>query len=369
MMAILPEANSSVAIASLMIPGAEINLLFLVFLGLAIGIVSGFAGVGGGFIMTPSLIILGFPANLAVGTSLTWVMGNSIVGTLRHRQLGNVDMKLGAIMVVCMMGGVEIGVRVLNWTRDVDLADAAVLTASMCILLVVGGYIFWESSRTKAKFDNTAVSKEKSPADVGAFSMATRVQGIKIPPMIRFAKSRVTISLWLLIGIGIFIGILAGFIGVGGGFIMVPSLIYLIGLPSFMAVGTDLFQIIFSAAFGSVRHTMSGNVIIFAAFIMILGSSIGTQFGAIATRYIRGIAMRYVLASTILVAFLGSTLELINLLSESATSWLQTAGVVVTLSGLGIIIAMLVGLFVAAIRYRNALYIPRWVESLVAKEN
>ena len=367
-MVILPEANISVAIASQMIPGTEINLLFLVFLGLAIGIVSGFVGVGGGFIMTPSLIILGFPANLAVGTSLAWVMGNSIIGTLRHRQLGNVDMKLGTLMTVCMVGGVEIGVRFLNRARDTGLADTAVLTVSMCCLLLVGGYIFWESSRTKAKLDNTSVSKEKLPADVGAFSIATRVQGIKIPPMIHFAKSRVTISLWLLIGIGIFIGILAGFMGVGGGFIMVPSLIYLIGLPSFMAVGTDLFQIIFSAAFGSVRHTMSGNVIIFAAFIMILGSSIGTQFGALATRYLRGIAMRYVLAATILVAFLGSTLELINILSESAISWLQTAGVVVTLSGLGVIIAILVGLFVAAVRYRNSLNIPRWIESLVAKD-
>jgi uncharacterized membrane protein YfcA len=350
-----------------MIPGVEINLFLLAFLGLVVGIVSGFVGVGGGFMMTPALIILGFPANLAVGTSLAWVMGNSIVGTLRHRQLGNVDMKLGALMTVCMIGGVEIGVRVLNWTRDMGLADAAVIAVFMCILLVVGGYIFWEISRTKAKLDNTAGSQEKSSVDVGAFPIAAKVRGIKMPPMIHFAQSGVTISLWLLLAIGIFTGILAGFMGVGGGVVIVPSLIYLIGMPSFMAVGTGLFQVIFSAAFGSIRHTMGGNVIIFAAFIVILGSSIGTQFGALATRYLKGIAMRYILASTILVAFLGSTLELISILSESAISWLQTAVIVVTFGGLGVVIAMLVCLFIAAIRYRKASYIPRWVESLVVK--
>ena len=101
-----------------MIPGVEISLFLIIFLSLAAGVISGFVGVGGGFIMTPALIILGFPAQFAVGTSLIWIMGNSIIGTLRHRQLGNVDMKLGILMMVFTTGGVEMGVRVLNWTRD-----------------------------------------------------------------------------------------------------------------------------------------------------------------------------------------------------------------------------------------------------------
>ena len=350
-----------------MIPGIEINLFLLVLLGLALGVVSGFVGVGGGFLMTPALIIVAFTAHFAVGTSLAWVMGNSIVGTLRHRQLGNVDMKLGMLMIVGTVGGVEVGVRILNWTRNMGLADEAVLSVSICMLLIIGGYTFWETRQAKAKLDDMIRRKEKLPPTMRATSISARLQQIKIPPMIHFAKSRVTISLWLLLVIGFFTGILAGFIGVGGGFIMVPSLVYLIGLPSFMAVGTSIFQIIFPAAYGCVRHTMSGNVIIFAAFIMIIGSSIGIQFGASVTRYVRGISMRYILASSILISVLGSILKLIDILSEGIITWLQTVVVAVTFGGLGLIMVMIVGLFVMAKQYRKGRHVPSWAESLLAK--
>ena len=351
------------------IPGVEINLFLLVFLGLAVGIVSGFVGVGGGFLMTPALIILGFPAHFAVGTSLAWVVGNSVVGTLRHRQLGNIDMKLGMLMIVGTVGGVEVGVRILNWTRNMGLANEVVLSVSICMLLMIGIYTFWETRQRKAELDGMARRKEELPSDMKAVSISVRLQRINIPPRIHFAKSRITISLWLVLAVGFFTGVLAGFIGVGGGFIMVPSLIYLIGLPSFMAVGTDIFQIIFSSAFGFVRHTMSGNVIIFAAFIMILGSSIGTQFGVLVTRYVRGISIRYILVSSVLVAVLGSILKLIDILSESAIAWFQTGVLSVTFGGLGLIVVMIAGLFIMAIRYRKGGRIPTWAQSLVTKED
>lgn len=348
--------------------GIEINIFLLVFLGLAVGIVSGFVGVGGGFLVTPVLIILGFPAHFAVGTSLTWIVGNSIIGTLRHRQLGNVDMKLGALMVVGTMCGVEVGVRVLNWTRNMGLADEAVLSVSICMLLIIGVYTFWETRRRKAELDDMLRRKEKLPPDVREVSISSKLQRINIPPMIHFAKSRVTISLWLILAVGLFTGILAGFIGVGGGIIMVPFLVYLIGLPSFMAVGTDIFQVIFSAAYGCIRHTMSGNVIIFAAFIMILGSCIGVQFGTLVTRYVRGISMRYILAASILVCVLGSILKLLDIFLKLPGTWLQTGSIVVTFGGMGLVVAMIAGLFIAAIRYRKGRHIPTWVESLVTKE-
>jgi len=347
--------------------GIEINIFLLVFLGLAVGIVSGFVGVGGGFLMTPILIILGFPAHFAVGTSLTWIVGNSIIGTLRHRQLGNIDMKLGILMVVGTMGGIEVGVRVLNLTRNIDLADEVVLSVSICMLLIIGVYTFWETRQRKTKLDDMLRRKEKLPPDVRAVSISSKLQRINIPPMIHFAKSRVTISLWLILAVGFLTGILAGLIGVGGGIIMVPSLIYIIGLPSFMAVGTDIFQIIFSAAYGCIRHTMSGNVIIFAAFIMILGSCVGIQFGTLITRYVRGISMRYVLASSILLCVLGSILKLIDILSQGAIIWLQTGVVAVTFGGLGLIMVMIIGLFIMAVRYRRGEHIPIWMEALVSK--
>jgi len=349
--------------------GIEINIFLLVFLGLAVGIVSGFVGVGGGFLMTPALIILGFPANFAVGTSLTWIVGNSIIGTLRHRQLGNIDVKLGILMIFGTVCGVEVGVRLLNLTRNIGLADEVVLAVSICMLLIIGVYTFWETLQRKAKLDDMLRRKEKLPPDVRVVSISSKLQRINIPPMIHFAKSGVTFSLWLILAAGFLIGILAGLIGVGGGIIVVPLLVYLIGLPSFVAVGTSMFQIILPAAFGCIRHTMSGNVIIFAAFIMLLGSCIGVQFGALITRYVRGISMRYVLASSVIFCALGSILKLLDISLELPGNWLRTGSVVVTFGGMGLLVAMIIGLFTMAVRYRTGKHIPIRVKSLVVEES
>ncbi len=351
-----------------MMPGIEINLFLLIFLGLAIGIMSGFVGVGGGFLMTPALIILGFPAHFAVGTSLAWIIGSSIVGTLRHRQLDNVDIKLGMVMIAGTLGGVEVGVGILNRARYVSWADEAVLSTSIGMLLIIGVYTFYEVRQKKAQLDTLLRGKEKLPPSMKLVSVSSKLPWMKIPPVIHFAKSGTAMSLWLILVAGFVTGVLAGFIGVGGGFILMPLLIYIIGVPPFMAVGTSMFQIIFPAAWGGIRHTLNGNVIIFAAVIMLLGSSIGVQFGVLATRYVRGIAMRYVFALSIPVAILGSILKLIDVLSESSITWLQTAVVAVTFGGLGLIVALILGLLVMAKRYGKGQHIPIWIKSLVAKD-
>jgi len=349
-----------------MMQGFEINILLLILLGLTLGVVSGFVGVGGGFMMTPALIILGLPAHLAVGTSLTWVMGNSIVGTIRHRKLGNVDMKLGMFMVISSVGGVEVGVRILNWTKSLGFTDIAVLSTSIFMLLLIGAYTFWETSQRKSELDGKTDEKEKILADKKTTSFSAKLQAINLFPRIHFAKSGITISLWPLLIIGFLTGTLAGFIGVGGGFIMVPSLIYLIGLPSFTAVGTDMFQIIFLAAFGSTRHIIDGNVIIVIAAILLLGSFIGTQFGVHVTRYVRAISMRYVFASSVLVAAIGSILKLTDIVSKSSIPWLQPVVIAITFVGLGLVLSMIVSLFIMSLMYRNGKRIPKRIESLVS---
>ena len=116
-------------------PGIDINVILLVFVGLGAGVLSGFAGVGGAFIVTPALIILGFPAHLAVGTSLTWVVGKSIIAVIGHRKLGNVDMKLGLVLLVSAMGGMEVGVRMLNRIRNIGLSDEVVLDSDQALSL------------------------------------------------------------------------------------------------------------------------------------------------------------------------------------------------------------------------------------------
>ncbi len=347
------------------IPGVEINLFYIIFLSLIAGVISGFAGIGGGFIMTPVLIILGFPAQLAVGTSLLWVMGNSIIGTLIHRQLGNVDIKLGTLLAIFITGGVELGIRVLNWTRAIGIAEEAVLLTSICLLIIVGSYTLKESTRTKAMLDTMISTEGKPQKTADAESLSSLIQRLKIPPVIHFSKANVTLSLWILLAIGLLTGTLVGLLGVGGGFIMVPSLIYLIGVPSFTAVGTSLLQIILPAAFGSIRYTLDGNSVVFVALIMVMSSSVGIYFGSLTTKYLKGVSMRYVLASTIFVSVLGSILKLIYIFYETDALWLQYAVIAVTFTGLALVFAMVVGLFFAAIRYRNGKYIPVWVKSLV----
>ena len=132
------------------LPGVDINIALLISVGLGAGVLSGFAGVGGAFIVTPALIVLGFPANLAVGTSMAWIMGNSIIGMLTHRKIGNVDMKFGVIMIVAAMCGTETGVRILNSITESGTADQIVLTISISLLVIVGSYTLIEAIRRKS---------------------------------------------------------------------------------------------------------------------------------------------------------------------------------------------------------------------------
>ena len=351
------------------LPGIDINIYLLIFIGLGAGILSGFAGVSGAFVVTPSLIILGFPASFAVGTSLTWIVGNTVIATLGHRKLGNVDMKLGLVVLIAAMSGMEVGVRILNWTRNIGLADEVVLSISTCMLLIVGIYTLSESIKRKRELDKMLENKEKLPSAMRATSLSQKLQSINLPPRLHFAKSGVTISLWIILAVGFFIGMLAGLIGVGGGFIMVPSLVYLIGLPSFMAVGTDLFQMVFSAAYGSIRHTMSGNVIIFVAFIMVLASSIGVRFGVLVTRYVRGVSVRIVLGISILLFAAGTILKLSSLLLAKVSASLEVGALIVTFGGIGLTVILVLALFIMGYRYQSGRHIPFWAESLVAKKD
>jgi uncharacterized membrane protein YfcA len=347
-----------------MIPGTEVNLLLIILLGFSVGMISGFVGVGGGFIMTPALILLGFPAQFAVGTSLAWVMGNSVVGTLMHKQRGNVDVKLGLVVTVSAIIGVEIGFRFLDWVKSMGLAEEVVLIISICILLAIGGYAFWESCKSVLQRRNA-----KKDASSDANLISAKLRQIRLRPVIYFSKSGITVSLWIVLGIGLFAGMLFGLMGGGGGLIMVPSLIYLVGLPSFIAVGTGLFQIIFSSAYGAIRHTMSGNVIIFASFIMMLSSVIGVQYGVLATRFLKGIYVKCILSFSILVASLGSILKLTGVLTENNISWLKPLEIAITFGGLGLIVIMIAGLLAFAVRFNGSRNIPKYLDIFLARNS
>lgn len=347
-----------------MLSGIEVNIFLLVYMGLVAGVLSGFAGVGGAFFVMPALIILGVPASFAVGTSLVWVTGNSIIGAFRHRRLGNVDIKLGTIMVLAVLGGVEVGVRIINRIRDAGLADEVVLSISTCLLFTVGLYTFLESIKRKRHLDKMEGGGELASGN-RTMAIPQKLQNINIPPVLKFTKSQVSVSLWIILAVGFIIGMIVGIMGVGGGFIMVPALVYLFGIPTFVAVGTDLFQIIFSAGYGSIRHAMSGNVIIPASLILLVTSSIGLQFGVLVTRYVRGVSVRFILGFTIIIVAMGALLKLLSILVEEYAAPLQTSSLAFTFGSAGLSVMMIMTLYIMALRHRRGQRVPTFVMALL----
>jgi hypothetical protein len=349
------------------ISGAEINLLFPIFLGFTVGIVGGFIGVGGGYMVTPALIIFGVPGHLAVGTDITHIAGKSVIATIRHRQLGNVDFRLGLIMVVSTMMGVELGVQLINYFKAMGLVDVVVLTASLIILFGIGVYTQVETRKSKKILDQMKKEGKRLPREVMVSSIARRMQKVEIPPMVYLKTSRLRISFWVVFIVGFTTGALAGFFGIGGGFIRVPALIYLVGTPTLIAVGTDLFEIIISAGYGSLRHGMSGNVDIMIALTMLLGATLGAQIGAIATSYVRGPSVRFVLSWSVLLAFLGAALNLAYVLTERAIPLLGLASKVVILAQMFILVGMIIGLVIIASLARRGYKVPEFLESMIVK--
>jgi uncharacterized membrane protein YfcA len=269
-------------------------------------------------------------------------------------------------MVLAVMGGVEVGVRVINRIRDAGLADEVVLSISTCILTIVGLYTFVESIKRKRHLDKMEGRGELTSVN-RTTAIPQKLQNINIPPVLKFAKSQVSISLWIILAVGFTIGMIVGVMGVGGGFIMVPALVYLFGIPTFVAVGTDLFQIIFSAAYGSIRHAMSGNVIILISLIVLAASSIGLQFGVLVTRYVRGVSVRFILGITFLIVAVGALLKLLSILVNEYASVLQTSSLVVTFSSAGLSVMMIFALFIMALRHRRGQHLPEFVKALLKR--
>ncbi len=292
------------------ITGVTISPFFLIGIGFLVGILGGFFGVGGGFIAGPLMFWAGVPMNFVVGTDLAHMTGKSIVAAKRHRTLGHVDTKLGVVMVIGTVVGVEGGARIVEYLKHEGNVDTVIGVAYICILAIISFFTFWESYRAikMIKSDNTGLK------DIIAFSSFTKkVQQIELWPMISFPGSGIErISLWVVLGVGLVAGVLAGSLGVGGGFIRMPLLVYVIGVPTHVAVGTDLFEIVISAGFGTISHAAKGNVDVLMALVMQTGAAVGAQIGAVSTRYFAGPKIRMLFSAMPLI---GIVLVLIRLLS------------------------------------------------------
>lgn len=291
------------------IADVTVNPIFLAAVGFVVGLLGGFFGVGGGFLAGPMMFLVGVPMNFVVGTDLAHMTGKSIVAARRHRILGHVDIRLGVFMVLGTVPGVELGARIIEGLEAAGAVDLVVGWAYIIILVAIGIFTAWESVRALR-----LIRTERMEArDAIAFQGITRrARVLRLRPLISLPESGIeSISLWLILGVSFLTGVLAGVLGVGGGFIRMPMLVYLVGVPTHVAVGTDLFEIIISAGFGTITHGLKGNVDILMALVMGTGAAIGAQIGAVSTRYFAGPRIRLFFS---VLPFVGAGLTLLKLL-------------------------------------------------------
>lgn len=269
------------------ISGAHISPVYLVIVGFVIGILGGFFGVGGSFIAGPALRIVGLDWNYAVGTDLAHIVGKSIVAVRQHRAFGNVDLKLGLIMAIGTIVGAEIGAQLIQILKRAGNVNLVVSVISIVVYVSISSFMVWESRKS------LAAAKPNPKRDHSAFSPVTRaIQRFNLAPMIHLPESGVRISLWIILLVAFVGGLFSGFLGGGAGYIRMPSMVYVLGIPTHLAVGTDLFEIIISASYGTFSHAVKGNVDILIALVMHTGAAIGAQIGAISTQYFAGPKIR-----------------------------------------------------------------------------
>jgi uncharacterized membrane protein YfcA len=281
--------------------GAEVNPFLLLGIGLAVGVCSGFFGFGGGFMTTPALNIFGFPMPYAIGTDMTQMAGSGFISTMKHMRFGHVDMRLAMCMIVGTMSGVELGKHIVMYLENVGNADMVIRWIYIFVLGALGLYMLREARRAVTKEKDNLLGAKKTAE--GPTSLALKIRRFNLPPVISFPVSGIPrMSVWVPVGIGFITGLMAGVLGVGGGFIRMPTLVYLLGVPTVVAVGTDLFEIIISGAYGAFTYALANRVELLAAGIVLVGASIGVQFGATATRYVRAEKIRFFFAFTILFA-------------------------------------------------------------------
>ena len=280
------------------ISGADISPIYLVIVGFVIGILGGFFGVGGSFIAGPALRLVGLDWNFAVGTDLAHIVGKSVVAAKRHRALGNVDLRLGLIMAIGTIAGAEAGAQLIQMLKRAGNVNFVVSIVSIVVYLSISTFMLWESRKTlksqRGELPKGTVKGPSAKEDRSAFGPATRaIQRLKIWPMIALPTSGVkAISLWMILLVAFVGGLFSGFLGGGAGYIRMPSMVYVLGIPTHLAVGTDLFEIVISASYGTFSHAVKGNVDILIALVMHTGAAIGAQIGAISTQYFAGPKIR-----------------------------------------------------------------------------
>jgi uncharacterized membrane protein YfcA len=275
------------------ISGAHLNPAALVLTGFIVGVCGGFFGVGGSFLAGPALFGLGLPMNYVIGTDLAHLVGKSLVAVRQHRLLGHVDYRLATIMMIGTVPGVEWGARAIEALKRTGQIAGVVGTVFAVALVAISAFMGWEVwSTIRTRRQRGQPLTTKGP-DRPVFSRLSKwVQRFPLPPRVRLKSIGVRVSFWPIFAVSIVSGFFSGFLGAGAGYIRMPSMVYLLGIPTHIAVGTDLFEIVVSAGYGTVTHALKGNVDILVALVMHTGAAMGAQIGAVLTKHIGGVWIR-----------------------------------------------------------------------------
>jgi len=288
------------------LPIAEIsvNLVLMLGLGAAVGFLSGMFGVGGGFLLTPFLIFSGIPASIAVATGANQIVATSVSGALAQWRRDNIDFRMGAVLIAGGVAGALIGVILLKALREAGQAGLIISLTYVALLSGVGALMLAESVRAIRR------TRRGKPASVRKPGQHYWVH--RLPLKLRFPRSRLYISAIPPLVIGWVVGLLTAFLGVGGGFIMVPVMIYLLRMPTNVVIGTSIFQIIFVTAVVSVLHaTFNQTLDVVLAFILAAGGVVGGQFGVRAGQKLRGEQLRALLAVMVLAVAIRLLFDLV----------------------------------------------------------
>jgi uncharacterized membrane protein YfcA len=280
------------------LPIAElsINWLLILGLGLGVGFLSGMFGVGGGFLLTPLLIFAGIPPAVAVGTQANQILASSISGVMAHWRRGGVDFKMGTVLMLGGVVGSGAGMVLFDYLRSIGHVELLISLSYVLLLGTVGGLMLNESIRAILRSRGGALPTRRRHDDLAH----------RLPLKMRFRKSRLYISVIPPLAIGFVTGVLSATMGVGGGFIMLPAMIYLLGMATNVVVGTSLFQIIFVTATVTLLHaTTTHTVDVILALLLIGGGVVGAQFGARAGLRLRGEHLRLMLAVVVVAVCLG----------------------------------------------------------------
>lgn len=322
------------------ISGVDILWPGLVLIGFSVGVIGGFFGMGGAWMVTPGLNILGFPMAFAIGTDIAHVAGKSMISTFRHSKFGNVDYRLGIIMVAGTFGGIETGAQLIMKLERQGIVGPVVRWIYIGFLALISLLVFYDYFTATSGRKKHASTGDPTHMGAGGINWAPVLHKIRIPPMMHFHNAGIYCSIWLPIFVSFITGLLAGILGIGGGLLRMPALVYLVGVPTHVAVGTDLFEVMISGLYGAFTYSVKGRIELVAVFVMLCGAAIGAQIGTVATKYARGYGIRLLFGLAVVACLISIVCKQFNF------TFAATVIILGTISALCIYIMMI--LFVGA---------------------